>query len=203
MPCDCGCKRCAEEIRELLENIVRTQVEQDYDGQRITSDSIECIIENRVQNWHTDHAGRSAMTTEETAKAIVMHLTGRPEEPTPMLIGILNNFITAHDKEKDDQIAELAAALEKARTKLSYLCAFIGWLPSDAKKMRAEVEDLLVELGDPAAILAAHTRRVQREILWHVWTDWHRGGADHAMYPACALETILRDEMERLEKGDG
>lgn len=37
-----------------LEDIVRIQVEADYSGQRITSDSIECIIDNRVQNWHVD-----------------------------------------------------------------------------------------------------------------------------------------------------
>lgn len=38
-----------------LEDIVRIEVAVDYAGQRITSDSIELIIENRVQNWHVDH----------------------------------------------------------------------------------------------------------------------------------------------------
>ena len=38
------------------EDIVRIQVEADYAGQRISSDSIECIIDNRVKSWYEDHA---------------------------------------------------------------------------------------------------------------------------------------------------
>lgn len=37
-----------------LEDIIRFQVEADYAGQPIDSDSIECIIENRLENWSID-----------------------------------------------------------------------------------------------------------------------------------------------------
>lgn len=37
-----------------LEDVVRIQVEADYAGQRISAESVEAIIENRVANYHAD-----------------------------------------------------------------------------------------------------------------------------------------------------
>ena len=45
------------------------------------------------------------LTTEEMAQAIIMHLTGRPDDPTPLLLKMLNDFRGEPERKQPDNTA--------------------------------------------------------------------------------------------------
>jgi hypothetical protein len=75
--------------------------------------------------------------------------------------GELQKRIADLEAERDG----LAASLRKARAQLEYIRAFIGWVPSDAERVRREHDAVIESLADPSAILAAHDRRVREQVI--------------------------------------